>query len=89
MATIGDELSDKGISWAWYAGGWKDAVENHPDKTFQYHHQPFAYFRKYAPGQPGREHLKDEEDFEKQSRQTTCLRSEPSAGAPARGSPSD
>ena len=65
MATIGDELSDKGISWAWYAGGWKEAVENHPDKTFQYHHQPFAYFRKYAPGQPGREHLKDEEDFEK------------------------
>ena len=65
MATIGDELSDKGISWAWYAGGWKEAVENHPDKTFQYHHQPFAYFRKYAPGHPGREHLKDEEDFEK------------------------
>lgn len=24
--TIGDRLSEKGISWAWYAGGWDDAV---------------------------------------------------------------
>jgi phospholipase C len=26
MPTIGDRLSDKGVSWAWYAGGWDDAV---------------------------------------------------------------
>jgi phospholipase C len=24
--TIGDKLSDKGIDWAWYAGGWNNAV---------------------------------------------------------------
>src|SRR6266699_1290762 len=39
-ATIGDRLSEKGISWAWYAGGWADAVSGHADSTFQYHHQP-------------------------------------------------
>jgi acid phosphatase len=26
--TIGDELSAKGISWAWYAGGWDNAAGN-------------------------------------------------------------
>jgi len=63
MTTIGDELSDKGISWAWYSGGWDNAVKGQPDRDFQYHHQPFAYFRKYAPEQPGREHLKDAQKF--------------------------
>ena len=47
--TIGDRLDAAGISWRWYAGGWKDAVEGHPGKLFQYHHHPFAYFAKYAP----------------------------------------
>jgi phospholipase C len=62
--TIGDRLSDKKISWAWYAGGWNDAVAGRPDPTFQYHHQPFPYFRRYAEGTPDRaEHLKDETDF--------------------------
>src|SRR5262249_10208022 len=42
MPTIGDELSAKKISWAWYAGGWNDAVAGHPDTLFQFHHQPFA-----------------------------------------------
>ena len=27
------------------------------------HHQPFVYFANYADGQPGRAHLKDEQDF--------------------------
>ncbi|MDT4933558.1 MAG: hypothetical protein QOK11_1450, partial [Pseudonocardiales bacterium] len=27
------------------------------------HHQPFNYFQNYAPGMPGRQHLKDETDF--------------------------
>src|SRR5262249_9184243 len=31
--------------------------------NFQYHHQPFAYYAKYAKGTPGRQHLKDEVDF--------------------------
>src|SRR5439155_989977 len=26
MPTIGDRLSEKGIAWAWYSGGWKDSV---------------------------------------------------------------
>jgi acid phosphatase len=63
-ATIGDRLSERGISWAWYAGGWAEAVSRHADSTFQYHHQPFAYFAKYGSGAPGRaEHLKDEGEF--------------------------
>src|SRR5260370_38910193 len=42
MPTIGDRLSQKGISWAWYAGGWNAALAGHPDPLFQYHHQPFV-----------------------------------------------
>jgi acid phosphatase len=60
---IGDELSAKNVSWAWFAGGWNDANAGHPDPLFQYHHQPLNYFANYAPGQPGRAHLKDEIDF--------------------------
>jgi acid phosphatase len=61
--TIGDRLSAKGIDWAWYAGGWDDAVAGHPDPLFQFHHQPFNYFANYAPGTPGRAHLQDEKNF--------------------------
>ena len=64
MPTIGDRLSDKGLSWAWYAGGWDDAVAGRASSFFQYHHQPFTYFAKYADGTPGRaQHLKDEKEF--------------------------
>jgi phospholipase C len=64
MPTIGDRLSDKGIRWGWYAGGWNDAVAGHADSLFQFHHQPFVYFAKYAEGTAARaEHLKDEQDF--------------------------
>ncbi len=64
MPTIGDRLSAKGISWAWYAGGWNDAVGGRPDSSFQYHHQPFVYFANYADGTAARAaHLKDETDF--------------------------
>ena len=62
--TIGDRLSDKNISWAWYAGGWNKIVGGESLPSFSYHHQPFAYFTKYAEGTAARkEHLKDEEDF--------------------------
>ncbi len=62
--TIGDRLSEKNISWAWYSGGWKDADAGHPDKLFIFHHQPFVYFAAYAPGTKARaEHLKDESDL--------------------------
>ena len=64
MPTIGDRLSDKGVSWAWYSGGWDDAVAGRPSTFFQYHHQPFAYFAKYGDGTSGRaQHLKDEAEF--------------------------
>lgn len=62
--TIGERLSEKNISWAWYGGGWKDAVAGKPDPLFEFHHQPFAYFSAYGPGTKARaEHLKDEDDF--------------------------
>jgi phospholipase C len=64
MPTIGDRLSAHGVSWAWYAGGWKDALAGHAAPLFQFHHQVFAYFSRYADGTPGRAaHLKDERDL--------------------------
>lgn len=62
--TIGDRLSAKGVSWAWYSGGWDNAMAGHPDPTFQFHHQPLAYFANFADGTPAKkEHLKDETEF--------------------------
>ena len=61
--TIGDRLSDAGVSWAWYAGGWDDAVAGNPAPTFEFHHQPFSYFSRYGEGMPGRQHLQDETRF--------------------------
>ena len=65
MPTIGRLLTDAGVSWAWYSGGFADAAAGHPDPTFIYHHQPFAYFcHDYADGTPERaEHLLDERDM--------------------------
>jgi len=67
--TIGDALSEASIDWAWYAGGWQLALEGHGDNdshtfpaspAFQIHHQPFNYFRQFAPGTPARQqHLRD------------------------------
>jgi phospholipase C len=61
--TIGDLLSAKGVSWAWYSGAWQatlDGNRSHPIPNFQFHHQPFNYFVKYAPGTDMRAlHLKD------------------------------
>lgn len=68
---IGDRMSDAGISWAWYAGGWNQAEAGSPDPLFQFHHQPFNYFADYAPGQPGRAHLRDEEEFRAAARNGT------------------
>jgi phospholipase C len=88
--TIGDRLTAKGVSWAWYSGGWSNAAGDVnapgwtngpgpncsdpnadpafkypkcPDRLFQFHHQPFVYYANYAPGTPGRAHLKDEQEF--------------------------
>ena len=69
--TIGDTLSAKGVSWAWYGGGWAEASRdgrqdprekrtviyaNRPGSlSFQPHHQPFNYYERFAPGKPDRE----------------------------------
>jgi phospholipase C len=64
LPTIGDRLDDKGIAWAWYAGGWNDALAGRPHPRFAYHHQPFAYFAKWADGTAAKaKHLRDETDF--------------------------
>jgi acid phosphatase len=97
---IGDLLSDAGVGWAYYGGGWDNAAGITggrgytngpglscddpdsapagpdgtgnpatggypfcPNKSYQQHHYPFAYFARYAPGQPDRAHLQDEKDF--------------------------
>ncbi|RYY27162.1 MAG: acid phosphatase [Sphingomonadales bacterium] len=65
--TIGDLLSDGGIGWAWYAGGWGAAMSGQgtdgsfPTRpNFQPHHQPFNYFSQFAPGTAARDkHLRD------------------------------
>lgn len=62
LPTIGDRLSEKDISWAWYAGGWDSAVAGKPS-IYAYNHEPFTYFANYAPGTEGRKHLQDETDF--------------------------
>jgi phospholipase C len=64
LPTIGDRLSDKGISWAWFSGGWNDAMAGKPDPLFQFHHQAFTFFKSFADGtEAKRTHLKDEKDF--------------------------
>jgi phospholipase C len=76
--TIGDRLTEKGVDWAWYSGGWNVAAKS--DRTpeedqllrtqaFQWHHQPFAYFARFDPTrQKGRDertaHLRDASTLE-------------------------
>ena len=71
QTTIGDTLSAKGITWAWFAGGYEQALADgmqapgekrrviyNADKgspNFQPHHQPFNFYARFAPGQPERE----------------------------------
>jgi len=68
--TVGDTLSAKGISWAWYAGAWNEALADgrRPPEAkraviynregaspnFQPHHQPFNFYARFAPGTPDR-----------------------------------
>lgn len=69
-ATIGDRLSAANIDWAWYGGGWQMALDGKGDEglsstfpvspNFQVHHQPFNYFKSFAPGTAARAaHLRD------------------------------
>jgi acid phosphatase len=64
-STIGDTLSAKHVSWAWYAGAWNAALadgmqpasapraviysEAAGSADFQPHHQPFNYFSRFDP----------------------------------------
>jgi len=64
--TIGDTLSAKGVTWAWYGGAWDQALadgrrdpaekraiiynRSPGSPNFQPHHQPFNYFANFAPG---------------------------------------
>ncbi|KIH81627.1 acid phosphatase [Pseudomonas batumici] len=57
---IGDKLSKKNIDWAWYAGAWQATLDQYKDSggipkipNFQYHHQPFNYFKQQGPENPG------------------------------------
>ncbi|OKO46241.1 acid phosphatase [Pseudomonas sp. BTN1] len=56
---IGDKLSKKNIDWAWYVGAWQATLEQFKDSggipkipNFQYHHQPFNYFKQQGPQNP-------------------------------------
>jgi len=56
---IGDKLNKKGIDWAWYAGAWQATLDEFKDSkgipkipNFQYHHQPFNYFKNLGPDNP-------------------------------------
>ncbi|WEK51569.1 MAG: acid phosphatase [Candidatus Kaistia colombiensis] len=61
--TIGDLLSLKQVSWAWYGGAWQDVLDHgntSPVPNFQYHHQPLNYYASFAPGTEARKaHLRD------------------------------
>jgi phospholipase C len=70
MPTIGDRLTEKGISWAWYSEGWDDAVAGR-ENNFAYNHEPFHYFAQYAEGTPGRKHIKDQNDYIKAAKEGT------------------
>jgi phospholipase C len=64
--TLGEALTERGVSWVWYAGAWSAALADGsqaPGATrmviynkvpgspnFQPHHQPYDYFARYAPG---------------------------------------
>jgi phospholipase C len=66
MTTIGDRLSEKGIDWRWYSGGWNEVETDtlKPGTSFSYHHQAFAFFDRFQKGKPDRaRHIKDLEDF--------------------------
>ncbi len=68
--TIGDTLSARGVSWAWYAGGWNAALTDgrrdpkekrnviynttEGSPIFQPHHQPLNYYARFAPSSADR-----------------------------------
>jgi phospholipase C len=62
--TIGDRLTAASITWAWYSGGWDNALAGTPAPTFQFHHQPFYYYKNFADGTAAKTmYLLDETKF--------------------------
>jgi acid phosphatase len=71
--TIGELLSNAGVSWAWYGGAWSAALDarlngtpnvisgpNLSSPNFQTQHQPLNHLANYAPGTDARaQHLLD------------------------------
>jgi acid phosphatase len=55
VKTVGDTLTAKSVTWAWYAGAWNDSladrskIYNNTIPNFQAHHQPFNYFSRFDP----------------------------------------
>ncbi|GGP18346.1 acid phosphatase [Silvimonas iriomotensis] len=58
QTNIGDLLTKKGVTWAWYAGAWNTTLAaaqgsrsfGSPTPNFQFHHHPFNYFQRFDPG---------------------------------------
>lgn len=71
QATIGDRLSARGVSWAWYAGAWNTVSAGTPEARaqiyrgkahFQPHQQPFNYYAAFDPltkAEARTQHLRD------------------------------
>ena len=73
LATIGDRLDAKGVSWAWYGGAWKAASAGTPEARsiiyrskiqFQPHHQPFNYYARFDPATHANDRARHLLDFD-------------------------
>jgi len=78
QATIGDALTAKGLSWAWYCGAWNSTTtlatttrafpEASPpaaqNPNFQFHHQPFNYYSRFDPAMHADERAAHLVDFD-------------------------
>jgi len=51
---VGDLLNDRGVTWGWFQGGFRDCAQSHTNvggqtsKDYIPHHEPFQYFRSTA-----------------------------------------
>ncbi|MBC7994905.1 MAG: acid phosphatase [Rhizobacter sp.] len=75
QATIGDQLSAKGVSWAWYAGALNTVSANTPEGRaqiyrgkahFQPHQQPFNYYAAFDPLTKAEARTRHLRDFDSQ-----------------------
>ena len=48
---IGDRMTDAGVSWAWYSGGWDDAKAGHPGPAVPVPPPAVQLLRRLRPGQ--------------------------------------